>query len=588
MTIRVVDSASAAVAADAQLASPVLQWPADTALAAQTDCTRGAVASWDYRYPPRLHSIPKGNDDEFSTAELGWTPFLWRPARRVTSIVVRARLTCYVAPVRVGVHLLRLDDLMRGVPVGEPLQWFDTTFGSEQTAVMAVTGISLEADTTYAVILSARSATDPEGVEGLYNDNTGTPGTALNTWIAPALLADTTSPRDNYWSDDGVAFTAVAEDDRPYLVEIVSGSDPFTATYDASKAGGPLPNGRLLWRVGRAVSNIGTPPGQTGTVWDALWVWPPLLDDPGNVSLGSGDWVRRTPLGYVDLHSVEIIEGVEALPGYGTLLAPERRTSTGAGQASAVYAEHALGQHPRVYACAPSCDYPSGQADPSALGGYDHHAGVRANVDGAWSFDGAGQLVYTGTWVDVAEVVVGHPDTWTPDGGTTELARATYRVTLLVALLADSPPALPSTVAAEVRATVTDITGGSASATVTVDVEMVVSSYAQLHNPALLASAPYNPHWIGFNGSSTNRTPQRHSLRGAWCDSAWRDAASRYTVIELVIPDDGDPTGTDRVLTVEARLGELPGFGTRQAFFLVDGLNVEALRGFGSGVGVEV
>ena len=578
MTVRVIDTACAAVSADAQLASPVLQWAADTGLAAQTDATRGAAAAWDFRYPPQLHSVPSGNDDEVApAAELGWMILLWRPAARATSVTLRARITTAVGPCRLGVHFHRLDDLIRGGGIGAPVQTYDTSVG-EETAVIAATGLSLEPGALYAVVLSCASSLDTDAVQGLYDRNHGSDATSLTGWVAPAIYADRHTGHDHYWSEDGVSFSALVEDVRPYCVEIVSGSDPFAADYAtaSAKSGGPIPRGRLLWRVGRAVSNL-----INGDTVDALWVWPPVEDRLATVSLGSGDWIRRTPLGYVQLHSVELVEGVTALPGYGTLLAPERPATSQAGQVPALYAEHALGQHARTYAIAPACDYRATQADGVA-GGYDHQLGVRANMEGAYTPNVFGGLDFTGTYTTLAETVVGDPDQWETDGAT--YARAVYRVSTLLSLIAQGSGATQA-IDLELRATITDLDGSSNPSTaVVLSVPAApLVRYTQRHIQLTGADA----HWQCFQGSSSNRTPQRHSLRGAWCNAAWRVASP--VVAELVIPDDVDPAGRQRVLILEARPATGPGFGNdTEAFFLIDGLHVEALRGFGAAAAVEV
>lgn len=582
MTIRVVDAASAAVAADAQLASPVLQWAADTALAAQTDCTRGAVAAWDFRYPPQLHSIPAGNDDQAApAAEFGWYPLLWRPSARVTGLTVRVRCTTYVGPVRLGVHIQRLDDLLRA-GISARLQTYDTSAG-EETATMAVAGISLEPGALYAVCISAQSSLATEGIEGLYDGNHGAAGTALDGWISPGLYALNDVSRDNYWSEDGVTFAALAEDDRPYLLEIVSGSDPFTAAYDDAKVGAPVPRGRLLWRVGRAVSNLGQLDGADGSdVADVLWCWPPIEERLANSVIGSGDWIRRTPIAYVHLHSAEIVESVAPLEGYGTLLAPERRAPSAAGTAAAVYADHAVGRYARAYACAPSCDYPASQVE-SVLGGYVHHAGVRVPISGSWSVDGDGQLVYGMSYATLAETVVGDPSAWTVPGASIGYAHAAYRASGLIYIQASSwggedPLELDFTV----KGTVTDLAGGDASTSVEVTVSAApVVSYAQIHTDLVQRG-----HWQGFQGGSSTRDLQRHSMRGAWCNTAWRFA--RPAVFEIVVPDDVSPRNRDRLLLLEIKAGVAPTFGANRAYFLLDGLHVEAIPGFGDDAAVEV
>lgn len=551
MTERHIDSDR--YAADEQLDSAHLTYVADMGLEAQKDATRGCVATWDYRYPPRLHSIPAGSDGNADPAsEMGFMIFLWRPALYADELVMRVRATGVVGTTTLHLALAPLGELVRGtIPASRASVSCAT---GERTVILTASDLSLNPDTVYAVLLMAES-TLSSTAEVWYDHNTGSPGTALVGWRRAGYYGERNGSggaSNTYWGTSSPTYTANAHNIEPYLIEWVTGSSPHTDTWDDSKVGPTFPVGRL----GRRISDSDV--ALTGTSYDVVYVWPPIEEDTANLlALTATDWIRRTPLSYVSLHSVEIVETTAALAGIGTSVAPEQPASALAARGVNRFAEHVITHHAPCYAIAPTPDY-SDAANPSSLG-FSRHAGVEVQL--------------TASYQTLIAEYVGDPHRYSI--GSTDYAQATYRVTMLLSLLVlraedgDTGDLL-------FEATITEADGSTTSSTTVTYTHPAAPVTAIPSTGAPRVSAGY---WLGgYAPDVADRTPPLMSTSGTWCRRAW--ATARPIVVELDVPDDtSNAAGRERLLTVKVKRDDTATYPVSDAFVILDGLEISPVGG---------
>ena len=377
MIVRPIDTASAALGADAQLASAILTYAAETGRAALADCTRSCTATYDYRHPPLLHSVPAGQEEWADPdAQLGWLVYLWRAGPGADSLTVRVRCThSDVTGGTMGLHVTPLDDYYarRVLP---PAIDTDAGAAGETTVTLTATDLELVEGDLYVVAVSWASTLhsvselwfDADTVDG---GGLPTGGSGFDDWAYDYLRS--ANGQTTYWWD-GSTFAAFADATVPYLVEILEGAAYATVAWSTGKAadGKPLPNGRLAHRTGLNLARF-------GVIADFIHVFPSLEE---RSSLYEGTlttaniWVRRTALSYVKVHGVEILEGVVAPSALGARLAPEQPTSIRAWRSASQYAETVVGHRSRPLAIAPTPDYSATEPhhyspdDPRAIVGY--------------------------------------------------------------------------------------------------------------------------------------------------------------------------------------------------------------------------
>lgn len=396
MTFRPIDSASAALAADAGLASAILTYVAESGAQTLTDCTRSCTATYDYRHPPLLHSIP-GFDSTGAIdpdQQLGWIPYLWVAGPGATGVTVRVRMTRAVGSGTLGLHITDLASYVRGRRLPDAVDT-DANGAGETTVTMTATYPFVEGE---AYVIAISWASTAGTAEWWFDANTvdggGAPtgGSPWGGWYDSFIYADQAS---TYWSNGVDAPTAHADTTAPYAVEVLDGVTYDVAAWGESKASTAevLPQGRLAFRQEASFSRY-------VSAKDAIFVWPPMPDRLSDVVVGltaAQTWVRRTPLSYAKIHGVEIIETVLAPAALGTRYAPEQPASHRAGTGAGLAAAHVIGVRSRVWAIGTLPDYVYGSG--AGFGDIASSDDARGNV-------GYSQLAHTLTRLSTTKAVI--------------------------------------------------------------------------------------------------------------------------------------------------------------------------------------
>lgn len=521
MAFRQIDEAAAYSLASAH--SPLLTYLADSGAAALEEATRGAVASFQVLWPPRLHSIPGGSGDDATPAkELGWGLALWRPSTRGKGIKLKTLGTAQAGDLTLGLVVLPFGDfLRRGCP--SPATTSAVSEG-ESIEVLTLDDLDVIAGDLYAVLFTCESQLDTDSAESWHDSNADPASrTAIETWSGSGIH----SSASTHWSPDGSSFTAADRNTKPWLVEFLDGDDPRSATVNPGKVGLEPPAGRLGWR---ADLNTNSAPDGLGGVanMDSVWVWPPI-EHEDYLYTPTGLTLRRTPLSYWEIMSVELTEIVAAPGGYGSSLAPDAGFSAGRIKANAIRSAEMATEAGRIHAIAP---LPlMNTTDAASMAGYREHAGARVTLSSSYA--------------TLQEIPVGDATRYN-DGASKALA--TYRVTLVGHQVSvhGTPRARNSL---HLKATLTELDGSGTS----VDAEAETEEAAQLEFTSAFSDGPTAATWLAFQGPDITRVPVRHSMRGFWCNEAWFAGLEGLSVLDVEVTDTVAPTGDTRRLLLELK-----------------------------------
>ena len=566
MALRNIDSD--AYSADENLHSAVLTLIREMGEAAWDDCPRGCGALWDLRDAPILFSVPRGNTADVVTAsDRGYKIFLWRAVQGESGLDVTTLTEAYQSNVTLSLHCSTLRDFIRHRRVPPALTSWTITPGSE---TLSEKGFNYDfvAGEVYAVILSASTAALGSPVEVWTNSAVGEVST-LAGWAKAAPYADRTP---TFWKEAGSTWVTHTEKKEPYLVEIVSESgDPHQDGYEAGKSSGPpSPTGRL------ARAHFRSNPFVAIGVRDVVHVWPPL--DPtytenqySAILSASSVFVRRTPIGYIELRNVNFRARNQSLNPILSALAPDKPASASAVRAACRSAIDTVALRQQVYAIAPSPDYDDESSRTPATA-TDYCFKQRSRV----------VLPLTTSYQTLQDIVVGAPGAYEVGGVT--YYKSVYHVTLLGFVIAYNGDAAGLEAELAFQMAVTSLTGGT-TGTAT---EVLASGCHVMSEPGINNPRPNAHFWLhGYPRDPSDYAPSEMCTNDMWCDAAWR-TSSPISVSAVVRDDNAVNDGAERKLEIELKyISENSNFPTARAWFVLDALTVTAVEGLDPSSGEE-
>lgn len=515
MTFRQINQA--ALADDDALSSAIGRYIADGLAEAALVRRRGASACWDVRAAPIACGVPHGA----AAMGRGCAAFLWRKVEGDTELEIDVRHSAEGGTVTLGACTQRYDDWARGRPCPRS-EVTDTASGGKTTTTLGPLDVTSyrpdELIVVWVTWLSEVVTADAEELE------TSGGATALSTWLPREILL----AGADHWNGTGTP--AFGSEIAPYLIEFVSGASGAAASYDTNRDPYNLPDGRLALRFNDVKR-------------DAIFVWPMLPHElAGSYSVGSSDWIRRTPLAHSLLYSVTLrVSDAEAPPGYGAAFDSYARAAVGPAQRLYTQGEAVFRLPTRVHAVAPAPD-PSDNDTNGAFGDADRYT----------TFGTA-----TGSMTRIASALVGHGDRYlTPEGDARYRVR--YRVTALLA------PVIRGAEGGDYHADLVfdvQLAGFDGTSGVTSDEVSYpgVRPFVAQSNGGLEISSSVG-NWVAFTGENAEWDWSRHTLRGLWPEGRTGALGRGLLRVDLEVLD--TETVERRRLTLRGKLGattSLPG-----------------------------